>query len=81
MPFSCVGENGILRLRGKKKNGALKYLEIIPRPLVRISDDETADSGGGREPKHLSTQDVIPFTFYLWCHGGSTNRTRAFLPQ
>lgn len=84
MPFSCVSENGILRLRKKKKKDnhrALKYLEVIPpRPLVGVSDNEV-DSGGGRDPKHLSTQDIAPFTFHLWCHSGSANRTQAFLPQ
>lgn len=83
MPFSCVGQNGVLRLRKRKKKNhrALKYLEVIPpRPLVGVSDKEV-DSGGGRDPKRLSTQDVAPFTCHLRCHGGCANRTRAFLPQ
>lgn len=48
----------------KINNGALKYPEVIPRSLARISDNEMDDGGGGRDPKHLSTQDV-PLVFYL----------------
>ena len=79
----CWSEWSLETQKKKKKNNhrALKYLEVIPpRPLVGVSDKEV-DSGGGRDPKRLSTQDVAPFTFHLRCHGGCANRTRAFLPQ
>lgn len=69
--FSCIGEHELFGVCDEEAgNRVLEHLNILPGPLVWISE-----SGVSREPQYLSTGDA-PFIDF-WCHGGSANRTQA----